>query len=181
MTPAWEPMLHDLATRRAGHLRAFATMLAGASDADDLVQDALIATFSRHRRFESVAHAERYVRRAIATRYVDRVRKAASERRRTRATAPREAIADSTAQVDNRDAIDGALALLAPRVRACIVLRYLEDLSVHETAHALGLSDGAVKRYCSDGLALMGAHLGTTLTDHAGDTSLVSVTARSAR
>ena len=38
-----------------------------------------------------------------------------------------------------------ALQDLAPRERACIVLRYFDDLSVAATAQALGCSEGAVK------------------------------------
>ena len=55
-----------------------------------------------------------------------------------------------------------ALAALSPRERACVVLRQMEDLSVVETASALGLSEGAVKRYTSDGLARLNAALGRT-------------------
>ena len=55
-----------------------------------------------------------------------------------------------------------ALATLSPRERACVVLRQMEDLSVVETASALGLSEGAVKRYTSDGLARLNAQLGST-------------------
>ena len=55
-----------------------------------------------------------------------------------------------------------ALAALSPRERACVVLRQMEDLSVVETASALGLSEGAVKRYTSDGLARLNAALGST-------------------
>jgi DNA-directed RNA polymerase specialized sigma24 family protein len=43
-----------------------------------------------------------------------------------------------------------------------VVLRQMEDLSVVETAAALGLSEGAVKRYTSDGLSRLNAALGST-------------------
>ena len=42
---------------------------------------------------------------------------------------------------------------LTPRERACVVLRYYEDLNVVDIAETLGISAGAVKRYLSDGLA----------------------------
>jgi RNA polymerase sigma factor (sigma-70 family) len=42
---------------------------------------------------------------------------------------------------------------LAPRERACLVLRYYEDLKVDDIASELEISPGAVKRYLSDGLA----------------------------
>ncbi|MDC7122887.1 hypothetical protein OMK64_15235 [Cellulomonas fimi] len=42
------------------------------------------------------------------------------------------------------------------------MLRLVEDLSVRDTASALRLSEGAVKRYTADGLRRLDAALGTT-------------------
>ena len=50
---------------------------------------------------------------------------------------------------------------LTPRERACVVLRYYEDLKVDDIAEWLGISAGAVKRYLSDALA----KLAVTLTE----------------
>ncbi|WP_062389390.1 sigma-70 family RNA polymerase sigma factor [Demequina iriomotensis] len=179
MTVTWEPMLHELASQRMGRLLAFATMLAGPSLADDLVQDAVVAVFSRNRRFDSLPQAEQYVRRAIATRYIDSLRKDKADRERMRRYAAGELLPDPTDRVASADAVDDALAQLPPRVRACVVLRHLEDLSVRETAHTLGLSEGAVKRYVSDGLRTMNAYLGTELRDV--ETETAPMTERGAR
>jgi len=157
----WEPMLHELGAQRQGRLRAFATMLAGPSDADDLVQDAVIATFSKRRNFASVAQAEQYVRRAIVTKHTDSLRKLSADRRRARRMSDQEAIPDHADRVVATHTVDAAMAGLPPRVRACVVMRYLEDMSTRDTATALGLSEGAVKRYLSDGLATLNAALGT--------------------
>jgi RNA polymerase sigma factor (sigma-70 family) len=159
---AWEPMLDELAGQRSGRLLAFATMLAGPAAAEDLVQEAVIATFSRGRGFSNVAQAEQYVRRAIATRYIDSVRKDASRRSAEERAAVSPVVPDAVAGFGPDAAVDAALASLAPRVRACVALRYIEDLSIRETAHILGLSEGTVKRYVADGLAALNARLGTT-------------------
>ena len=58
-----------------------------------------------------------------------------------------------------------ALATLSPRERACVVLRYHEDLSVRDTAAALKLSEGAVKRYLSDARHRLGELLGAEPPD----------------
>jgi RNA polymerase sigma-70 factor (ECF subfamily) len=41
------------------------------------------------------------------------------------------------------------------------VLRFYDDLTVPEIANRLGLSDGAVKRYLSDGIHHLNTVLGT--------------------
>ncbi len=140
---------------------AFATVLAGANLAEDLVQEAVIATFTKSRNFESVDHAERYVRRAIATRYVDVVRKNRSRVSRELRTAPRDVIPGPELNDPLSNAVVVALASLSPQVRACVALRYLEDMSIRSTASILGLSEGTVKRYVSDGLRHLNERLGT--------------------
>ncbi len=60
---------------------------------------------------------------------------------------------DVAASVTDRAALMAALAGLPPRQRACVVLRYFEDLDVRETAAALGCSEGTVKSQTSRALA----------------------------
>jgi RNA polymerase sigma factor (sigma-70 family) len=45
-----------------------------------------------------------------------------------------------------------ALIQLGPRQRACVVLRYYEDLSVEQTADLQGCSAGTVKSQAARGL-----------------------------
>ncbi|NTV40160.1 MAG: sigma-70 family RNA polymerase sigma factor [Demequinaceae bacterium] len=171
---AWEPMLYELDRARRGRLLSFAIALAGWDAAEDLVQEAVVATFSRHRGFESVAQAEHYVRRAIASKYIDSQRRAISTRRSERSASLAEAVPDRSEAVATGDAVSRALASLPPRVRACVALRYIEDLSVRDTATTLGLSEGAVKRYVSDGIAHLNATLGTKDAAVLEDVSVVT-------
>ena len=46
--------------------------------------------------------------------------------------------------------VTDVLAGLSPRERACVTLRYIDQLSTAETAHALGIAEGSVKRYLAD-------------------------------
>ena len=60
---------------------------------------------------------------------------------------------DATSAVDDRDQVWPALLRLPRRQRAVVVLRYFDDLSEAETAHALGISVGTVKSQASKALA----------------------------
>ena len=163
MSRRWEDLLEQVARERYQRLVAHATLVsASPSDAQDLVQESLIAAFSGRARFGSVEQAEAYVRRAIASRAIDAGRRRTREHRlleRAAAQTPTAVVPDD--RLPGADVVR-ALAALSPRERACVVLRQMEDLSVVETASALGLSEGAVKRYTSDGLARLNAQLGST-------------------
>lgn len=153
---AWEGVVETLVAERGDALVRYAALLTGRpDDARDLVQDALVRTFGRLRNGFSVASAEAYVRRAILNAVVDRGRRM----QRWRRAAPREWVPDevpsATGGVDLRLDLRDELARLSPRERACLVLRYYDDLKVDDIAAALGISSGAVKRYLSDGLARM--------------------------
>lgn len=65
------------------------------------------------------------------------------------------AVADVTAQVADRDFLDRALARLDPEQRAVVVLRFFLELSLSETAAALGIPIGTVKSRLHRSLAQM--------------------------
>jgi RNA polymerase sigma factor (sigma-70 family) len=58
-----------------------------------------------------------------------------------------------------RDALLAALGTLSPRQRACVVLRFYEDLPVAGVAAALGLGEGTVKRYLSEAMTRLAERL----------------------
>jgi hypothetical protein len=64
------------------------------------------------------------------------------------------------AGVEDRTVVLGALSNMAPRQQEVLVLRYLHDLSVEETAEELGLSTGTVKSQSARGLATLRRRLG---------------------
>lgn len=129
--------------------------------AQDLVQDALVKTFSRPREGLAPAKIEAYVRRAITTIYVDQYRRQQRWSRVQHLFRP-VIVQESTTPFSDLSAdVATALADLAPRVRACIVLRFFDDLTVPDIASQLGLAPGSVKRYLSDGLHALELRLGT--------------------
>lgn len=156
--------LERLVAERYGRLVSYARLLTNSrADAEDAVHEALISTFSRPRRFDNVDACEGYVRRAIASRAMDGHRKRSREARAlvTLRSDARQHVAAVETSLAEADALHRALAGLSPRERACVTLRFVDHLSVDETARALSLATGTVKRYVSDGIAKLNAALGT--------------------
>jgi RNA polymerase sigma factor (sigma-70 family) len=65
----------------------------------------------------------------------------------------------------DRDLLMRAARELPPGQRAVLVLRYFDDLSVEETATALGITTGTVKSQTSRALASLRAALTTETFD----------------
>jgi RNA polymerase sigma factor (sigma-70 family) len=152
----WQGVVTTLVAERGDALTRYAFLLSGsADDAADLVQDALVKTFGRLRNGFSLAAAEAYVRRAILTTYLDGGRRRSRWRKIEHLTAVPEFDDSAVPASENRIDMRGELLKLSPRERACLVLRYYEDLKVDDIADWLDISAGTVKRYLSDGLAKM--------------------------
>ena len=170
----WEQVLDTLVRERGGALARYAALLTGSSDdAEDLVQEALVRSFSQGRPLREAFAAESYVRRAIMSVFLD------GYRRRRRWAGVRHLL--GTVEVDDgperaaADRLDvhAALGTLRPRLRACIVLRFYDDLTVPEIARQLGLADGTVKRYLSDGIDELECVLGPMPDAHVEDVTLL--------
>ncbi|WP_243841922.1 sigma-70 family RNA polymerase sigma factor [Salinibacterium sp. ZJ77] len=152
----WERVVAELVEQRGDALLRYARLLTGGDeDAADLVQDALVRTFGRLRNGFTVESAEAYVRRAILNASLDRGRRVSLWRRIAPGQYVRDEIPGADAATDARLDLHEELRKLTPRERACLVLRYYDDLKVDDVAQTLGISSGAVKRYLSDGLAKM--------------------------
>jgi RNA polymerase sigma factor (sigma-70 family) len=164
--PRWEQVVERLVSERGDALIRYAYFVSGnQDDASDLVQDALVKTFGRLRNGFTVASAEAYVRRAILNNYVDRGRRGMRWRRIAHLQATPESEESTAEATDARIDLHEELQKLTPRERACLVLRYYEDLKVDDIAETLELSPGTVKRYLSDGLSKMATRLSAGLDD----------------
>jgi len=158
--PQWQQVVTKLVAERGDALTRYAYFVSGSrDDAADLVQDALVKTFGRLRNGFSVASAEGYVRRAILNTYIDSGRRTTRWRKIAHLTAVPDATDSPSAESESRIDLHEELRKLTPRERACLVLRYYDDLKVDDIAATLELSSGAVKRYLSDGLAKMAISL----------------------
>lgn len=172
---AWPEELDALVRTRGAALVGYATLLCGdRAEAEDLVQDALVKTFARSRAGLRAENLEGYLRRAVLTTYLDRYRRRRRWLGLRHLVAAPEAADGPAAGAGDRADVAAALRGLTPRERACVVLRFYEDLPVAEIADVLGLSPGAVKRYLSDGVHRLEGALGelpatrAALADDAG-------------
>jgi RNA polymerase sigma-70 factor (sigma-E family) len=138
----------EWATSRQHALLRTAYLLSGdRGRAEDLVQEALVKVAVRWSRLAS-GSPEAYARRII---YRDNV----SFWRRRHDVLLAE-LPEGTApapESEPRLMVVSALAQLAPRQRAVLVLRYFEDLTEAQTADVLGISVGTVKSQASNALA----------------------------
>ncbi|WP_049556482.1 SigE family RNA polymerase sigma factor [Nonomuraea sp. SBT364] len=132
-----------VAARRPQLLRAAWLITGDRELAEDLLQEALIKLARAWPRVHTDPAA--YVRTIL---YRDAV--SWWRRRRTHTVGQTDLrVVDAAEQVVLRVTFTGALARLTVRQRAVLVLRYLEDLSVAETAQVLGVSTGTVKSQTS--------------------------------
>ncbi|HEY0644016.1 MAG TPA: SigE family RNA polymerase sigma factor [Nocardioides sp.] len=127
--------------------------------ADDLVQSALAKAYVNWRRVSAADDPTAYVSGIVLKTFL-------SDRRRRSSTEV--SVAQPAEADDSRSAADdpalrltllAALRTLAPLDRAVVVLRYWEDRSVEETAHALHLSSAAVKNRSLRALAALRTQL----------------------
>ena len=140
--------------RQAALLRTAYLLTGHAQDAEDLVQTTLVKVVPQWRRIRD--DPEAYVRRVMVNENISRWR-----RRRWReqsADVLPEPLASGPDHVE-LIAVRDALATLAPRQRAVLVLRYYEGLSEREIADHLGIATGTVKSQARDGLARLRAAL----------------------
>jgi len=143
-------------------------------DAEDGLQDGLVAAYRRAGSFRGESAVTTWLHRVVVNACLDRIRAA-----KVRATEPlpddldRHAARGSlvAAAVDDgdpvqrseagerRDAVLAALAGLPPEQRAALVLVDMEGYSVAETARMLDCAEGTVKSRCARGRARLASTL----------------------
>jgi RNA polymerase sigma-70 factor (sigma-E family) len=124
--------------------------------ASDFVQEALIRVYRHWPRLRGDAEARSYARKAVVSVVID------AKRRRSSTEVPVDEIRDGggpdgAERSADRELLTRCLAQVPPRQRACLVLRYYDDLSVSDVATALRISEGTVKSQTARGLETLQA------------------------
>ena len=143
-----------VAARHPALLRTAYLLTGHAQDAEDLVQTTLVKVVPQWRRIAD--NPEPYVRRVMVNENVSRWRR---RRWREQSTDDLPETLASDPDVAELLVVRDALARLAPRQRAVLVLRYYEGLSEAEIARQLSIAPGTVKSQARDGLARLRAAL----------------------
>lgn len=127
--------------------------------ADDLAQDALTRLFGVWGRVSSAGDPAPYARKILVNLYLDH-RRRPSRREVSHAQLPDSVGVEQANSVDgDRDRLMTALASVPKGQRAVLVLRYWDDLSIEQTAIALGTSASNVRSQASRGLDALRAAL----------------------
>ncbi len=156
----------EFAVARTPALLRTARLLSGdAHLAEDLVQDTLAKVYVRwHATLRGpIDNPVAYAHTALTRTFLSNRRRRSSTER-PYADLPDRPVADATGAAETRMALHEALAGLAPADRAVLVLRFLEDLSVEETAARMGVSSGAVRNRSMRALERIRPLLDTSLT-----------------
>ena len=122
--------------------------------AEDVTQRAFVKLYGAWPRITATGR-DAYARRVVVNESLTLLRRR-----------PPEVLTSTPPEVATRDAsgdmsldLVRALALLPPQQRAVVALRFLEDLSVHETADVLRIAPGTVKSHTSRALDTLRRHL----------------------
>ena len=131
---------------------------------EDLVQETLAKVFVRwHSRLRGpIDNPAGYAHTTLVRTFIS------AQRRKSNHERPTEHLPERAAgggEIDVQLTLRDALAELEPLDRAVLVLRYLDDRSVAETAEAIGVSPGAVRNRTMRALERLRGELGTSLHD----------------
>ncbi|MCW2783557.1 MAG: sigma-70 region 4 domain protein, partial [Marmoricola sp.] len=133
--------------RRPSLIRTAYLLCGDAHLAEDLVQGALIKAVGHWKRIGD--NPEPWLRKVMVNDHISRWRRHRGREQLTDRLPDR---AGATSDRDSDLSLAAALATLAPRQRAVVVLRYYEDLTEVETAKVLGVTVGTVKSQHSDAI-----------------------------
>ncbi|MER7003794.1 SigE family RNA polymerase sigma factor [Dactylosporangium sp. NPDC000555] len=145
----------EYAAARLVPLRRLAYMMCGNWHlAEDITSTVLTKLFETWRKSRLVENLDAYVRRMLVRAVIDETRR--PWRRERPAQYPLDTVGHAPDEgVVDRMVLREALARMPARRRAVLVLRFVEELSVEETAAAMGCSTGTVKSQTARGLATM--------------------------
>ena len=155
----------EFVTAQRTALLRMARLLTAGDDAaaEDLVQTTLTRLYVHWSRVRRAGNPVGYARTSLTHAFIDEQRRAYS-RRETPTDVRSPTNRPTTTDQDLAHTVLAALATLAPRQRAVVVLRHFLDLDVAETARVLGCTTGTVKSQNAKALDRLRSTLEPTIT-----------------
>ena len=154
-----EAQFREFAAGRLAPLRRLGYLICGDWHlAEDAVSTIMAKTYAAWPKLQRADNLDAYVRRMLVRAIVDERRR--PWRREVPAEYPLSAsYSAGTDDANDRLVLRAALAQMPARRRAVLVLRYFEQLSVEETAAAMGCTTGTVKSQTARALTALRALL----------------------
>lgn len=142
-------------------------ILGDQQQAEEVVMDALLKTFTGWARIRDLERADAYLRRAVVNLCRSKIRRKGVEARVNQVTYKRDERKAPDWDPERHETtrlVWAAVKELPERQRATVVLRYFEDLSEAQIAETLGISTGTVKSQLNKARAKLEAALQPVLT-----------------
>jgi RNA polymerase sigma-70 factor (sigma-E family) len=161
-----ETTFEAFVAQRMDRLLRLARLLTGnATDAEDLVQNSLLRAHAKWAKIAAADHPDAYLRRLLINVHHSSLRK---RRLSVVELEPHDlSFASHDREVAELDALRGSVIRLPIRQRTAVVLRYYEDLDIHEIADAMGLHQSSVRSSLARALSTL--RDANELTQKAGD------------
>lgn len=142
-----------VAARRAALVRSVVLLGCPQSDAEDVVQTALLRCFRHWRRVQRADRPDAYVYRVVVNALHD------AQARRWRGETPTADLPEVVVDPDHATglAVRAALARMRRDQREVLVLRYYADLTESDIASVLGVAPGTVKSRAARALTTLAA------------------------
>jgi RNA polymerase sigma factor (sigma-70 family) len=130
--------------------------------AEDVVQQAFEKVWQRRLRPAEIDNVDAYLQTAVRHETWRELSRTRADRERYGGDPAEFPVTDGgpADHIIDRVTLRRLLDRLPRREHEAVVLRMIWDLSVREAAESMGVSPGAVKRYCSDGLHRLSDWLG---------------------
>ena len=120
--------------------------------AEDMVQACFIQLYTHWPRIRTET-VDAFARRTLVNLCLSHLRK--NRKERLTGAPPEGSAHDAAGDLD----VHRTLAVLPPHQRAIVALRFLDDLSVAEVAHVMGVAEGTVKSQTARALATLRKHV----------------------
>jgi RNA polymerase sigma-70 factor (sigma-E family) len=161
----------QLFDRHYGPLCRLAFVILGdAALAEEIVMEAMLKTFTGWGRIRDLERTDAYLRRTVVNLCRSRIRRKAIESRVNRESYRRDELKAPSWDPERHETsrlVWEAVKELPERQRACVVLRYFEDLSEQQIADTLDIAPGTVKSQLSKARAKLERDLGPVFSKDA--------------